>query len=192
MHLIALIFGIVLLPKALSLECQCSQSSGCTNSTIECPSGQRCISERHVSYSGASKVSDVNMKGCALPQRCVDRSMNFGLVQTWISSSCCTTKLCNTQNAPEPVESASNGKKCFSCDGQTCTSTLACKGNQDYCYSASVSVDGQIVPVRGCVPLQMCQGQSNCCQGDLCNSASSTSAGLLLLMAPLLSLGMLS
>ncbi|KAI9532282.1 hypothetical protein NQZ68_033223 [Dissostichus eleginoides] len=192
MHLITLILGTVLLHQAYSLECHCSQGSGCTNSKIECPSGQSCSSERHVSYSDGSKMSDVNLKGCALPERCVNRSMNLGVVQTLISSSCCATKLCNSANAPEPVQSPRNGKSCFSCVGQTCTSSLACTGNEEFCYSASVTVDGQHIPVRGCVPKEMCQGHSSCCEGDLCNSASSTSAGLLLLMAPLLSLGLLS
>ncbi|KAK5892547.1 hypothetical protein CesoFtcFv8_012914 [Champsocephalus esox] len=192
MHLITLILGTVLLHQAYSLECHCTQGSGCKNSKIECPSGQSCSSERHVSYSNDSKINDVNFKGCALPERCVNRSLNFGLVQTLISSSCCTTKLCNSANDPEPVQSQPNGKSCFSCIGQSCTSSLACTGNQEFCYSASVTVDGQHISVRGCVSKEMCQGQSSCCEGDLCNSASSTSAGLLLIMAPLLSLGLLS
>ncbi|KAL3060448.1 hypothetical protein OYC64_014908 [Pagothenia borchgrevinki] len=192
MHLITLILGTVLLHQAYSLECHCSQGSGCTNSKIECPSGQSCSSERHVSYSDGSKMSDVNLKGCALPERCVNRSMNLGVVETLFSSLCCTTKLCNSANASEPVRSQPNGKSCLSCVGQTCTSSLACTGNQEFCFSASVTVNGQPIPVRGCVPKEMCQGHSSCCEGDLCNSASSTSAGLLLLMAPLLSLGLLS
>ncbi|KAK5922501.1 hypothetical protein CgunFtcFv8_019757 [Champsocephalus gunnari] len=146
MHLITLILGTVLLHQAYSLECHCTQGSGCKNSKIECPSGQSCSSERHVSYSNGSKIDDVNFKGCALPERCVNRSLNFGLVQTLISSSCCTTKLCNSANDPEPVQSQPNGKSCFSCIGQSCTSSLACTGNQEFCYSASVTVDGQHIP----------------------------------------------
>lgn len=57
---------------------------------------------------------------------------------------------------------------------------------------------------KGCATRQVCDilnnphlrsaigGEIKCCQGDFCNSASSTSASLLLLAAPLVSLVMFS
>ncbi|XP_031155605.2 urokinase plasminogen activator surface receptor-like [Sander lucioperca] len=120
-----------------------------------------------------------------------------------VTSKCCTSNLCNTQPAPEPSKSNPNGKMCFYCDGQKCNNTLNCEGNQDYCISTTVNAKELKVTLKGCASKIMCSKQTtqtggalateiSCCQGNFCNSASSTSAGLLLLLAPLVSLVMLS
>ncbi|KAL7393326.1 hypothetical protein ABVT39_009427 [Epinephelus coioides] len=201
MHLLTLILGIVLLPKAYCLKCyECipGASGTCTDTTKECPS--QCGAARVISYAGGSKLADINSKDCAVAEECVEASMNFGITKTVITSKCCTSELCNTQPAPEPIKSNPNGKKCFTCDGQSCTATLNCDGNEDYCISSKVSEGNEKVTVKGCASKLVCSntasaqisgaigGQVSCCQGNFCNSASSTSAGLLLLLTPLVSL----
>ncbi|XP_044063653.1 urokinase plasminogen activator surface receptor-like [Siniperca chuatsi] len=208
MHLLTLIFGIVLLPKAYTLKChECvPRTSGtCTDTTKECPSRiHQCRAVRITSYAGGSKLADVNMKTCALDKQCAEGSVNFGISRTVITSKCCTSELCNTEHAPEPIKSNPSGNKCYSCDGQKCTSILKCEGGEDHCISATVNIGGEKTTVKGCASESICSnkvnaqikgviaGEMTCCQGDLCNSASSTSTGLLLLVAPLGSLVMFS
>ncbi|XP_045898932.1 urokinase plasminogen activator surface receptor-like [Micropterus dolomieu] len=207
MYLLTLIFGIVF-HKAYTLkcyECVLGNSGTCTDTTKECPlSGQQCGALRVLSYAGGSKLVDLNVKSCALADECIEGSVNFGISRTVITSKCCTSDLCNTQPPAEPSKSNPNGKKCFSCDGQKCTATLNCEGNEDHCISAAVNTGGVQTTVKGCASKQICSNTANpqisgaigpeisCCQGDFCNSASSTSAGLLLLVAPLFSLVMFS
>ncbi|XP_041843471.1 ly6/PLAUR domain-containing protein 3-like [Melanotaenia boesemani] len=84
-------------------------------------------------------------------------------------------------------QSSPNGRKCFTCDGETCTKTVNCKGNEDHCMK-SWTVDGKNM-TKGCASKSDCAPNQvlrpgtgmSCCQGDFCNSASSASAGLLLL-----------
>ncbi|KAK9513602.1 hypothetical protein VZT92_027121 [Zoarces viviparus] len=207
MHLLTLICGIVLLSKAHTLRCyEClpGASGTCQDKAIECPlPGQQCAALRLTSYAGGSKLAEVNTKSCALAQECVDGSINFGISKTVISSKCCNSELCNNQFAPVPSKSIPNGKKCFQCNGKDCTGTLNCEGTEDHCISAKVTTGGESITLKGCASKLVCSHESttmagaagaelSCCQGNYCNSASSTSAGLLLLVAPLVSLVALS
>ncbi|XP_028281559.1 urokinase plasminogen activator surface receptor-like [Parambassis ranga] len=205
MLFLTLIVGIVLLLKADALKCyDCVKT--CTNTTKECPvQGQQCADMRVLSYHGSSNISDVNVKTCALAEDCVEHSVNYGVARTVVTSKCCTSNLCNTQRAPDASKSNPNGKKCFRCEGQKCTTTLNCVGNEDFCISTTVKA----VIMKGCATKTICSNaqialmtgavgeEASCCQGDYCNtdsgtSASSTSAGLLLLVAPLMSLVLFS
>ncbi|XP_076593783.1 urokinase plasminogen activator surface receptor-like [Chaetodon auriga] len=208
MHLIVLIFGIVLLPEAYPLkcyECLLGSSGTCTDTEVQCPSSShQCGVLRIASYAGGTELVNVQGKSCALPDQCIEGSINYGIARTVITSKCCTSELCNTQPAPEPSKSSPNGKRCYHCDGQQCSATLNCAGNEDHCISATVTAGGAKAVLKGCASEQIClgiknpqmksfiEGEISCCQGDLCNSASSTSAGLLLLVAPLISLAMFS
>ncbi|KAM9353275.1 urokinase plasminogen activator surface receptor-like [Symphorus nematophorus] len=208
MRLFILIFGIVLLPKAYSLKCfKCIPSSAgsCTNTENECPSPRyQCAALRIASYTGDAKLADHHMKTCVLPEQCTEDSINFGITRRVQTSTCCTTELCNSQPAPEHRRSSPNGKRCYYCDGWSCSVTLHCVGNEDHCISLTETKDGKTKVNKGCASKHMCsstksaqlQGaivaEVSCCEGDFCNSASSTRAGLLLLVAPLVSLVMLS
>ncbi|XP_030249246.1 urokinase plasminogen activator surface receptor [Sparus aurata] len=208
MHLLALIFGIVLLPKAQTLKCyECLPQGGmsCTDTQKECPAaGYQCGAMSIASYAGGAKVVDMNMKTCTLPDQCFEGSLNFGIAKTVIATKCCTTDLCNNKPATEPGKTNPNGKKCYFCNGNTCTGTLNCEGNEDHCISGTVTIGAQKTTMKGCASKLMCTSASNpqiqgfiggdisCCQGNYCNSASSTSAGLLLLVTPVVSLLMLS
>ncbi|XP_060937808.1 phospholipase A2 inhibitor and Ly6/PLAUR domain-containing protein-like [Limanda limanda] len=200
--LLLLIFGIVLLPKASTLRCyECTPDAlgSCKDTAKQCPSyGYQCGALKVTFYAGASKVNELNMKSCVLAEQCVEGSLNFGVSRTVITSKCCTSDLCNIQPARAPVKSTPNGKKCFRCEGQTCSGTLNCEGNEDRCITTTVDVAGEKITMKGCASQLMCVGSEtaqlpggigvglSCCQGDYCNSAISTRAGLLLLVAPLL------
>uniref|UniRef100_A0A3Q0RPV6 UPAR/Ly6 domain-containing protein n=1 Tax=Amphilophus citrinellus TaxID=61819 RepID=A0A3Q0RPV6_AMPCI len=204
MQILLLILGTVLLPKAACAlkcyECTPELSGSCTQTTKECPSSTQCGSIRMISYAGGSKLADIKMKSCALAEQCVNGSVNFGVATTVLTSSCCSSDLCNSQDAPDGSISSPNGKKCFQCDGQGCTKTLNCNGNEDYCISAKATVGGEKATVKGCASELICSsvqsaqmtgviaGKISCCQGDLCNRASSTTASILLFVAPLISL----
>ncbi|XP_059194499.1 urokinase plasminogen activator surface receptor-like [Centropristis striata] len=204
MRLLALIFGIVFLPKVYTLkcyECEPEMTETCEAKPKECPSNQKCVAMRLTSYVGDYKMVDYNSKGCSSAEECVEASANFGVIRTAIAHKCCSSPLCNANPAPEPSKSTPNGKKCFYCDTtQDCSRTLDCEGSEDYCISSKMTVEGTKVTMKGCASKLLCSdnstaeisqvtgGEISCCQGNFCNSASSTSAGLLLLVAPLLSL----
>ncbi|XP_039464374.1 urokinase plasminogen activator surface receptor-like [Oreochromis aureus] len=207
MQILVLILGIVLLPKACALKCfECTPelSGSCTQTTKECPFNTQCRSARMTSYAGGSKLFDIKAKSCAAAEECVQASINFGVSQTLMTSKCCTSNLCNTQDAPEGSISSPNGKKCFQCHGNDCTKTLNCNGNEDHCIKTTVTAGGQKVTLKGCASKVICSGtqsaqipgitgaEISCCQGDLCNSAISTTAGLLLFVTPLISLVLFS
>ncbi|XP_070768129.1 phospholipase A2 inhibitor and Ly6/PLAUR domain-containing protein-like [Enoplosus armatus] len=208
MHLLTLIVGIVLLPTAYTLKCyHCvpGNTGTCTEIAKTCPlRSHQCRAMRITSYAGGSKLADVNMKTCALAEQCVEGSVNFGLTRTVINSECCTSELCNTEYASEPSHSSPNGKKCFRCDGHKCTATINCQGKENHCISTTVDMGGEKKTKKGCATEQICSntenakisgaipGTTTCCQGDFCNSARGTSAGLLLLVAPLVSTVMFS
>nr|XP_020444520.1 urokinase plasminogen activator surface receptor-like [Monopterus albus] len=92
----------------------------------------------------------------------------------------------------DPGTSSANGKKCFACDGQNCNTLLNCQDNEDHCIKTTVAVGGEKVTMKGCASTSICSNpqisqvsgvigaEVSCCQGDYCNSASSTRAGLLL------------
>ncbi|XP_026016266.1 urokinase plasminogen activator surface receptor-like [Astatotilapia calliptera] len=207
MQILVLILGIGLLPKACALKCfECPPelSGSCIQTTKECPSNTQCGSVRMTSYAGGSKMLDIKAKSCAAAEECVQASVNFGVSQTLLTSKCCTSNLCNSQDAPEASISSPNGKKCFQCDGNDCTKTVNCNGNEDHCISAAVTAGGQKVTFKGCASKLICSGMQSaqipgiggakmsCCQGDLCNSGSSTTVGLLLFVTPLISLVLFS
>uniref|UniRef100_A0A668TLB4 UPAR/Ly6 domain-containing protein n=1 Tax=Oreochromis aureus TaxID=47969 RepID=A0A668TLB4_OREAU len=140
MQILVLILGIVLLPKACALKCfECTPelSGSCTQTTKECPFNTQCRSARMTSYAGGSKLFDIKAKSCAAAEECVQASINFGVSQTLMTSKCCTSNLCNTQDAPEGSISSPNGKKCFQCHGNDCTKTLNCNGNEDHCIKTT-------------------------------------------------------
>uniref|UniRef100_A0A8D0CWM8 UPAR/Ly6 domain-containing protein n=1 Tax=Sander lucioperca TaxID=283035 RepID=A0A8D0CWM8_SANLU len=194
MHLLPLMFGILLLPEASTLRCyECipGASGTCTQTIKECPQGQQCTAKRVVTYTGGSKDDDENTKECAMAEECGEYSINYGFYQIIINNKCCTSELCNTQPAPEPSKSTPNGKQCYYCDERTCTNTVNCDGIEDYCFS----VTGQSGTMKGCVSNQSCTAEDQswtCCEGNFCNAASSFSASLVLLAAPLLSLLVIS
>lgn len=199
MYLLSLILGVLLLPEVSASDLLCHSCIGKTCSEKPCP-GQRCASMHMVNYIGDTKQNENHVRGCVPPQQCIQGSINFGVSRTVLGIKCCDADLCNSQDFDlGNVSLATNGKKCFYCDGQQCTKTLNCLGDEDRCISVRMESLGAPIQLKGCVSNDICStidmpelsailgNNIQCCQGDFCNSASSTSAGLLLLVGPIVS-----
>ncbi|XP_067232174.1 urokinase plasminogen activator surface receptor-like [Chanodichthys erythropterus] len=180
----------ILFTAGHSLRCyECMGLTGSCDQTVQtCPSG----SSQCMSTTSVTQIGDITSKGtiknCAAA--CVSGSMNIGISKT--STSCCSSDLCNAQDAPEPVL---NGKKCFYCDGQSCSAILSCSGTEDRCVKATATFGGQSAVVKGCVSKSVCDAATSvsdyasisCCEGNLCNGAQSVSQSFLFLCCSLLS-----
>ncbi|XP_073680152.1 prostate stem cell antigen-like [Garra rufa] len=177
-----------------SLSCyECTGLTGsCADQKVKtCPSGSsKCMSSTTVSQVGGISTK-VKLKYCA--GGCQSGSINFGIAK--VLSVCCDSDLCNIQDAPDPSSIATNGKKCYYCDGQSCSNIASCSGSEDRCIKGTWSFGGQSVVVKGCVSKSVCntttsasdvQGIS-CCEGNLCNSAESVTQSFLFLGCSLLS-----
>ncbi|XP_048054005.1 urokinase plasminogen activator surface receptor-like [Megalobrama amblycephala] len=183
----------ILFTAGHSLKCyECMSLTGsCTGQTEQtCPSGySQCESS-----TGITKVGDITSKvqgkGCV--PACQSGSINFGLVRT--ATSCCNTDLCNLQDAPDP-SNVPNGKKCYTCDGESCSAILSCSGDEDRCITATETSGSVTATVKGCISKSICDATTavrnvvsiSCCEGNLCNSAQSVSQSFLFLCCSLLS-----
>ncbi|XP_048035730.1 lymphocyte antigen 6E-like [Megalobrama amblycephala] len=118
----------ILFTAGHSLSCyECMGLMGsCADQKLKaCPSGSsQCSSTTAVVQIGDFS-SKVKAKDCA--PACQSGSLNFGTVKTTIS--CCNTDQCNLQDAPDP-SNAPNGRTCYSCEGQSCTTILSCYGDE--------------------------------------------------------------
>ncbi|KAL1253373.1 hypothetical protein QQF64_018066 [Cirrhinus molitorella] len=159
----------VLFTAGHSLSCyQCTgtTSGSCVQRTCYNESFS-CIAA--TSYNGDNKTV---AKDCFLSNGCPTGSVNLGNIKA--SLNCCSTDLCNAQDAPDPKEIASNGKMCYYCDGQNCSKTLNCSGTEDRCLTQTGTFGGQY---KGCVSKSLCDfttfnpivSNFTCCEGNLCN-----------------------
>ncbi|XP_048022716.1 urokinase plasminogen activator surface receptor-like [Megalobrama amblycephala] len=183
----------ILFTAGHSLSCyECMGLTGsCADQKLKtCPSGSsQCMSSTAVAQAGGTSAK-VKIKDCA--PACQSGSLNLGTAKTTIS--CCNTDQCNLQDAPDP-SNVPNGKTCFSCDGQSCSTILNCLGTEDRCITATATSGGQSVSVKGCASKSICGttasvsdfGSFSCCEGNLCNGAQSVSQSFLFLCCSLLS-----
>ncbi|XP_058614683.1 urokinase plasminogen activator surface receptor-like [Onychostoma macrolepis] len=194
MHLqISVFLLFVLFTAGHSFSCyECVGLTGsCADQKLKtCPSGSsKCMSLTTVAQAGGV-TAKVQVKSCA--PDCVNGYMNFGTAKT--SLACCNTDQCNVQDAPDPPH-ASNGKTCYSCDGQSCSNVMSCSGNENRCIKATASYGGQSLVVKGCASQSICDAtvsvpnadSISCCEGNLCNGAQSVSQSFLFLCCSLLS-----
>uniref|UniRef100_A0A3B5QR19 Urokinase plasminogen activator surface receptor-like n=1 Tax=Xiphophorus maculatus TaxID=8083 RepID=A0A3B5QR19_XIPMA len=187
MFLFTLVLVVLFLPEADTLTCECVPGPyvNCSKETTKCPSQyDRCLVATEVKVKGGANVTERNYKGCITSDLCLNYSINVGAYRIVQSSKCCSEDLCNAQiNYTKPeYNSTTNGKKCFSCDGENCTKTLNCAGDENYC----VKVTGKSLTLKGCASELACLDKAaslvneftgsniSCCQGDYCNSASNT------------------
>ncbi|XP_056100973.1 phospholipase A2 inhibitor and Ly6/PLAUR domain-containing protein-like [Rhinichthys klamathensis goyatoka] len=147
-----------------------------------------CCNKTATPFSGGITTKG-KVKDCAVA--CQSGSMNFGISK--VSTSCCNTDQCNTQDVPDPPNTP-NGKQCFSCDEKSCSNTLSCSGTEDRCFKATGTFGGQSLVIKGCVSKSICDASSvsnvegvSCCEGNLCNGAQSVTQSVLFLCCSLLS-----
>ncbi|XDV31186.1 hypothetical protein PO909_033937 [Leuciscus waleckii] len=167
-----------------SLRCyECwSQTGSCANQKeTACPAGSSsCFSSTGVSQVGGITTKAMS-KGCI--DVCQSASYNYGYARAY--SSCCYTDLCNLPDPPDPVP---NGKKCYTCDGNGCSKTLSCTGNEDRCFTITDNIEGPLRVGKGCLSKNLCDASSySCCDGNLCNGAQSVTQSFLFLCCSLLS-----
>ncbi|XP_048036358.1 urokinase plasminogen activator surface receptor-like [Megalobrama amblycephala] len=171
---------------------ECTSLTGsCADQRLKtCPSeSSQCSSVTSVVQVGDIR-SKVKVKDCA--PACQSGSLNIGSIKATIS--CCNSDECNLEDAPDP-STATNGKTCYTCDGQNCTTILSCLETEDRCINATVTSGGQSVSVKGCASKSVCDattsvagfGSISCCNGNLCNGAPSVSQSFLFLCCSLLS-----
>ncbi|KAK7153598.1 hypothetical protein R3I94_007095 [Phoxinus phoxinus] len=168
-------------------ECN-SQTGSCADQTVRtCPAGSYwCWSSAGVRQVGGITYKTMS-KGCV--PACQSWSLNLGYARS--ITSCCRTDLCNRQD-PDPV---SNGKKCYTCDGKSCSKTLSCSGDEDRCFTGTDNSGGPLVVAKGCASKSICDATTSvenvqsisCCKGNLCNGAQSVSQSFLFLSCSLLS-----
>ncbi|XP_060793736.1 urokinase plasminogen activator surface receptor-like isoform X2 [Neoarius graeffei] len=146
-----------------------------------------------------TKLTDVNIKTCGMPELCATGSMNIGTVKVTSNTKCCSTNFCNSETLPALPKQAPNGRMCYTCDANDCSGTVNCEGNEDRCISASVQQGSNTLSMKGCVSKSFCVGSGSsgipgigishvqCCEENLCNSAKSVTLSFLLMIVPLLS-----
>uniref|UniRef100_A0A673FMT6 UPAR/Ly6 domain-containing protein n=1 Tax=Sinocyclocheilus rhinocerous TaxID=307959 RepID=A0A673FMT6_9TELE len=179
--------SLCFITKGHSLRCY--ECKGLTGSYF-CCAFELVIPVSFILFFVGDSSPTVKVKGCALPNDCQTTSYNFGSAK--MSSFCCDTDRCNAQDAPD---SNSNGMKCYSCVGKSCSNTVSCSGSEDRCITATGSFGDQSLVVKGCVSKAICNATKSvpnvqdisCCSGNLCNGAQSVTQSFLFLCCSLLS-----
>ncbi|XP_026121046.1 urokinase plasminogen activator surface receptor-like [Carassius auratus] len=152
-------------------ECR-GLGSYCPEKPVFCPIGfSKCMSTTTILQIGDTAIK-MKQKECI--EDCQDSSVNYGILKTRFS--CCSTRLCNYRDAPDPRTNAPNGRTCYSCDGQSCSNTVSCSGTEDRCITATVTYRGPPMLFKGCASKYICGALKcsfihnvSCCEGDLCN-----------------------
>ncbi|XP_076874825.1 urokinase plasminogen activator surface receptor-like [Brachyhypopomus gauderio] len=182
--------------KALALKCyQCTSQGTCPQ--IDCVGECATVRVTSTMQGGGAPLVDLQLKSCAAPAECINGSLNLGIVKTVLGTKCCKTDLCNSQTVSALPDKPPNGKRCYTCDGHTCSGTITCQGDENQCISTSVDVGGTKTAMKGCATKSFCDGISSlqqsvgmtkmsCCVGNLCNSGNMVNLSFLLMLGPLL------
>ncbi|XP_008336744.1 urokinase plasminogen activator surface receptor isoform X2 [Cynoglossus semilaevis] len=136
------------------------------------------------------------LKVCASSSLCQvvgtqEFSLNIDFVSAQASISCCNTDNCN-QRSPANIsgDQAVNGLKCMAINPTQQQTTVECKGKENRCLAAGLSVYSNQYSAYGCVSDNMCQAatllnelpnldfvnitrEPTCCEIDLCNAPTS-------------------
>ncbi|XP_026102196.1 urokinase plasminogen activator surface receptor-like [Carassius auratus] len=189
---ISVLLLFVLFTGGHSLKCY-----DCISPLSSCDQNKQCSSEFTNCFSATATVNSTTLKfkSCA-PSVCPSGSINLGIGR--VSAQCCNTDLCNNQDPPDPSNTP-NGKKCYYCDGNTCSNTVSCSGTEDRCFNTTVFsfdiIGVQTQALKGCVSKSLCDATQlipgvesfSCCSGNLCNSANGVTQSFLFLCCSLLS-----
>ncbi|XP_067280607.1 ly6/PLAUR domain-containing protein 5-like isoform X2 [Pseudorasbora parva] len=207
----------ILLTAGHSLRCyQClSHTGSCEDPEVTtCPDFSKCFSSVTVAQLYGSPPTTVKFKACVPSAGCLSSSLS----SEDVSYFCCNTDLCNAKDAALSGESSPgifnmsnilsypslsnnpnppnpNGKRCYSCIGQSCLNIMDCSGSQDRCFKGTVAHNGQAIAISSCATKEVCDaatsvgnfGSFSCCEGNLCNGAQSVTQSFLFLCGSLLS-----
>ncbi|XP_065099895.1 urokinase plasminogen activator surface receptor-like [Paramisgurnus dabryanus] len=177
-----------------SLKCyECSGPIGsCESKEKTCQDTETCSSATTLEFTGGTEVKN-QIKGCTVMEKCINGSVNNGVIRKIISTQCCNTDLCNNKDAPVPSNSP-NGKQCYYCDEKSCFNKLNCLGDEDYCFTGKATNGTVSQTVKGCASKSACDDISqqvkehltslSCCQMNLCNGAKSVTQNLIFLLWP--------
>lgn len=208
MRVLFLICGTVLSPQAHSLTCnECDTLTECGGNQRTCSAQfPLCGVLRATIYKGEKLLIDNFQGSCYAADDCTEGSFTSEISQNFFKISCCNTDNCNTEKPPLPsVQTAPNGRKCYSCDDSgNCNKTMSCTGNETFCFYHNVPT------LMGCATESLCVNPPfsvprhmkglQCCEGDFCNgnrtkkstgnknSSSGTRASLLPLTSTIICL----
>ncbi|XP_029905661.1 urokinase plasminogen activator surface receptor-like [Myripristis murdjan] len=131
-------------------------------------------------------------------------SLNLGFGRVVGSVKCCNKDLCNSQTLPTPADPESNGLQCYSCDSSACRNKVQCVGVENRCFNGTVNAGPITAHTFGCASSNLCEGFSEldsmiipgfnftdgptCCEGNFCNSVSTTRLSVFPLLLGLISL----
>ncbi|XP_071339362.1 protein psiI-like [Trachinotus anak] len=140
-------------PTASRLRCHTcvtTEPESCTQIST-CPASlNRCFS---------LEVNGLITKGCQNSALCVG------------PMDCCEGDLCNSAT---PTASRLRCHTCVTTEPESCTQISTCPASLNRCFS--LEVNGRIT--KGCQNRALCGGPMDCCEGDLCNSATPTASRL--------------
>ncbi|XP_031158123.1 uncharacterized protein LOC116051700 [Sander lucioperca] len=186
-----------LFSTAGALQCQtCTNQQCLTTVPLTCSSETACVTASIQANISGSSIQQL-YKACAPSSLCPAPgsqtfSGNVGFANSVVSAKCCNTDNCNTDILPFPAAQTNNSLECFTCDLFTsnCTSSVQCKGVEDSCFQATLTIESTTFLAFGCTSANVCaaasQGSipflqsanttgSSCCGSSLCNTVKTTS-----------------
>ncbi|XP_017537027.1 urokinase plasminogen activator surface receptor-like [Pygocentrus nattereri] len=189
----------VLFPKALTLKCyqyKTGPPGTCATTQTDCP--DQCTTGT-ITVVTDGQQQQVSQKTCGGAAECFTGSINLGVWKTSFNLKCCSTDLCNGHTVEALPQESANGHKCYICDGDDCTGTVSCEGDEDRCVITTATAGDSQKMMKGCASSKLCTagvsalqiagvtGSVSCCEGNLCNSAEGVKLSLLIMLVPLIS-----
>ncbi|XP_026201534.1 phospholipase A2 inhibitor and Ly6/PLAUR domain-containing protein-like [Anabas testudineus] len=151
-----------------ALQCETCQDTKCSNSFVQnCSSESACVSAA-VQGSGFGGTVQQLYKTCAPFVVCPFLgSQTYSVSTTGLSASasaqCCNTDKCNSATLNFTSAQSVNNLQCYSCDAtnSNCSIRIQCKGVEDRCFRANVTVQSNTSLTMGCVSSNLCSLASN-------------------------------
>ncbi|XP_028300680.1 urokinase plasminogen activator surface receptor-like [Gouania willdenowi] len=164
---------------------------------VTCPYDTMCVNavtQATVPGHPAVKID----KGCAPTSKCPATgyhtfSVSVGASRAITSIKCCDSDYCNYEVPAVHPTQPENGRHCYFClPGSTeCSLIGKCHGEEDKCFSATVTDSYGTVPLLGCTSSKVCDSPEalgvilykdeahrissgmTCCHGNLCNNLTT-------------------
>ncbi|XP_029933875.1 uncharacterized protein LOC115377920 isoform X3 [Myripristis murdjan] len=175
--------------------------------SYSCSSDMLC-STRHVKLQ-VMGISSLHVdKVCVSTSKCIvgtaNYSIHLGSMRVVAAVECCDADFCNSATPAIPAEPKNNSLQCYSCDSFTCRNKMQCVGMEDRCFNGTAYTWITRAHTFGCASSNLCEGFSEldsmiipgfnftdgptCCEGNFCNSVSTTRLSVFPLLLGLISL----